>query len=138
MKIWSSMVHFIRTGAFNILQYSKDIKVCIMNLYINLACLFVCPCLSNKRQNGWTNRAQFFCGISRYPREGLWTIKFSKICLYQNSIFENFENPRNFFSKIRKIFCFCFLVTRRTPVYFISNKKFYKWNKRWARRALKA
>ena len=98
-------------------------------------CLGVCLFVSNKRQNGWTDRAQIFGVTSQDPREGLWMIKFSKICLYQNSIFENFENPRNFFSKIREIFCFCYLLTRRTPVYFISNTNFYKWNKRWARSA---
>ena len=104
------------------------------HLYINLACLsvclFVCLFVSNKRQNGWTDRAQIFCGSSRDPREGLWMIKFSKICLHQNSIFENFENPRIFFLKIREIFCFCYLLTRRTPVYFISNTNFYKWKSR--------
>ena len=107
------------------------------NLYINLACLsvclFVCLFVSNKRQNGWTDRAQIFCGTPRKPREGLWMIKFSKICLHQNSIFESFKNPRNFFLKIREIFCFCYLLTRRTTVYFISNTNFYKWNKKWAR-----
>ena len=73
-------------------------------LYINLACLFV----SNKRQNGWTDRAQFFCRTSRDPREGLWKIKISNICLHQNSIVIKFlkilkihetfcENPRIIF-----------------------------------------
>jgi len=42
-----------------------------LHLSINLACLFV----SNKRQNGWTDRAQIFCGTSRDHREGLWMIK---------------------------------------------------------------
>ena len=37
--------------------------------------------------------------------------------------------------KIRENFCFCYLLTRRTPVYFISNKKFYKWNKSLEKRA---
>ena len=35
---------------------------------------------------------KFFCGTSLDPMEGLWMIKFSKICLLQNSFF---ENPRN-------------------------------------------
>ena len=47
-------------------------------------CLFVCLFVSNKRQNGWTDRAQFFCGTSHDPRKGLWMIKFSKICLELN------------------------------------------------------
>ena len=32
-------------------------------------------------------------------------IEFSEISLYQNTIFENFEYPRNLFDKIREIFC---------------------------------
>jgi len=41
----------------------------------------VCPFVTNKRQNGWTDRAQILCRTSRDPREGLWMIKISKICL---------------------------------------------------------
>ena len=83
-----------------------------MYLYINLACLsvclFVCLFVSNKRQNGWTDRAQILCGTSRDPREGLWMIEILNICLHQNSIFIKFfkilkihetfcENPRIIF-----------------------------------------
>ena len=70
-----------------------------------LVCLFVClgVCLfvSNKRQNGWTDRAQIFCGTSKDPREGLWMIKISNICLHQNSIVIKFLK----ILKIREIFC---------------------------------
>ena len=41
------------------------------NLFINLACLSVCLFVSNKRQNGGTDRAQILCGAPRNPREGL-------------------------------------------------------------------
>ena len=75
-------------------------------LYINLACLFVCPFVSNKRQNRWTDRAQILCGISRDPREGLWMIKFSKISKI-NEIF--FIKSANFFVFV--------LLTRRTPMF---------------------
>ena len=34
----------------------------------------VCLFVSNKRENGWTDRAQIFCGTSRDHREGLWII----------------------------------------------------------------
>ena len=68
-------------------------------LYINLACLSVCLFVSNKRQNGWTDRAQIFWGILRDPREGLWMIKFSK------------RRTLMLFEKLR------------TPMYFISKKK---------------
>ena len=57
--------------------------------------------VSNKRQNGWTDRAQIFCGTSRDPREGLWMIKISYICLHQNSIFIKSLN----ILKIHEIFC---------------------------------
>ncbi len=47
------------------------------HLYINLVCLFD---VSNKRQNGWTDRAQIFCGTSHDHREGLWIINILKMC----------------------------------------------------------
>jgi len=46
-------------------------------LLSNILCLSnvnVCFFVSNKRQNGSTDRAQIFCGTSREPREGLWMI----------------------------------------------------------------
>ncbi len=56
-----------------------------------------------------TDRAQF-CGTSRDPREGLWMIQFLKICFLQNSVFENFENPRNFLEIPRNFVCFYFTI----------------------------
>ena len=73
-------------------------------------CLSVCPFVSNKRQNGWTDRAQILCGTSHDPREGFWIIEFSNIF----AIF------------------FCMNSTMYTK------RKFYKLNKRWGRSALKA
>jgi len=64
-------------------------------------CLSVFLFVSNKRQNGWTDRAQIFCGIFRDPREGLWMIKISNICLHQNSISIKFFK----ILKIHEIFC---------------------------------
>ena len=97
--------------------YKFGLSVCLF------VCLSVCLFVSNKRQNGWTDRAQIFCGTSHDPREGLWMIKFLKICLHQNSIF---ENPRNFL--------FLLFVNKEKPCVLY----FEKWNKRWARSALKA
>ena len=85
-------------------------------------CLFVCLFVSNKRQNGWTDRAQNFCGTSCDPREGLWMIKFSKICLYQNSIFKNFGNPRNFFWKSAKFFFVICLQGEALCILFLQMK----------------
>ena len=63
---------------------SFRIKFCIPSIF--KFGLSVCLFVSNKRQNGRTDRAQIFCGTSREPREGLWIIKISNISLYQNSI----------------------------------------------------
>ena len=46
-------------------------------------------------------------------REGLQMIKISKICFKQNLIFINFENPRNFFYRIRELFLFLLKCIRR-------------------------
>ena len=64
-------------------------------------CLSVCFFVSNKRQNGWTDRAQIFCGTSRDPMEGLWMIEILNICLHHNSIFIKFLEILN----IHEIFC---------------------------------
>ena len=61
----------------------------------------VCLFVSNKRQNGWTDRAQIFCVASMDSREGVWIIKISNICLHQNSIVIKFLK----ILKIREIFC---------------------------------
>jgi len=86
-------------------MFLKTLFLMQVYLYINLACLFVCLfiCLfvSNKCQNGWTDRAQTFCGTSRDRREGLWMIKISNMCLHQNSIFIKFFK----ILKIHQIFC---------------------------------
>ena len=71
--------------AMNHVHLSMDILQYIMYMYPHILlscnlCLGVCLGLfvSNKRQNGWTDRAQIFCGTSRDHREGLWTIKIFK------------------------------------------------------------
>ena len=47
--------------------------------------------------------------------KGLWMIKILNICLQQNLIFENSENPRNFLLKSTSCFLFCFrMYTKRT------------------------
>ena len=75
--------------------YKFGLSVCLF-VWVSV-CLFV----SNKRQNGWTDRGQIFCGTSRDPREGLWMIKISNICLHQNSISIKFFK----ILKIHEIFC---------------------------------
>ena len=79
-----------------------NMDVYFISIYkFGLSVFFVCLFVSNKRQNGWTDRAQIFCGTSRDPREGLWKIKISNICLHQNSIVIKFLK----ILKIREICC---------------------------------
>ena len=71
-----------------------------LRLYIYLACLAVCPFVSNKRQH-------IFCGTSRDPREGLLMIEFSKIASIQ-ILFLKILKSMIFFYKIAIFVCFCF------------------------------
>ena len=97
------------------------------NLYINLACLsvclFVCLFVSNKRQNGWTDRAQIFCGTSRDPREGLWMIKiqiFVSIKIRSSLNFFKFWKSTKFFVKIRELFFVLFYDVHKENMFTIN------------------
>ena len=80
------------------------------NLYKYFASLGACMFVFNKRQKGWTNCAQFFCGISSDPRDGLFSmIKISK----NSNIIQfswNLKNLRILFIKSANFFCFCFII----------------------------
>ena len=59
-------------------------------------CLSICLFVPNKRQNGWTDRAQIFCGKSRDHRKGLWMIK---------KIFQDFlKQLRNFLINTQSVY----------------------------------
>ena len=64
----------------------------------------VCLFVSNKRQNGWTDQTQILFGTSRDPREGLWIIKTSKICVSTLFIFCKIMKMRKKYHEIRKLF----------------------------------
>ena len=74
--------HHVTTG--KVYEWSKISNICLHknSIFISIykfglsACLFVCLFVSNKRQNGWTDRAKFFCGTSRDHRKGLWMFCF--------------------------------------------------------------
>ena len=87
-------------------------------LYINLARPSVCLFVSNKRQNGWTDRAQFFCGTSRDHREVYEWSKFQifvSIKIRSSLNFWKFWKSTKFFVKICELFLFCFtMYTKRT------------------------
>ena len=70
------------------------------DIYTLLVYLFVCLFVSNKKSKR-LNRSgpNFLWDI--YPREVLWMIKISNICLHQNSIFIKFLK----ILKIHEIFC---------------------------------
>ena len=57
-------------------------------VFIYFTCLSVClsAFVSNKRQNGWTERAQFCVVPHLFTKEGLKMIKILKFCLQQNVI----------------------------------------------------
>ena len=52
-----------------------------LHLYIYFACLFVCPFVSNKRQNGWTDRVQKFVWDLTWPQERFNDQNFKNLCL---------------------------------------------------------
>ena len=60
-------------GAISLAIFATSIYKFGSSVWV-LVCLFV----SNKRQNGWTDRAQIFCGTSRDHREDLWMTKIFK------------------------------------------------------------
>ena len=81
--------------------------------------MLVCPFVSNKRQNGWTNRAHIFCGTLRDPRQDIWMIDFKNL-LWIKFVFWKFWKYLDFFKSAKFLFVFvlqCY--TKRT----ILNKK---------------
>ena len=105
---WASNKYFFRRGH----EY---------NLYINLACLSVCLFVCLYPINIKTAEPigpKFFVGSRGTPGK-----------VYGGSIFKKFASIKirilkilkihEMFLKIREIFCFYYLLTRRSPVYFI-------------------
>ena len=80
----------------------------------SLSWIFVIKSVSKKfkvssRQNGWTDRVQFFCEISRDPREDFWMINFQKFASIKIRFLKILKVHEIFFYKIREIVCFCFI-----------------------------
>ena len=82
-------------------------------LYTNLACLGVFLFVSNKSQNGWTDRAQILCGTSRDHREVYEWLKLKKIVFRSFLVLKNFENARKKFMKFANFFIIFFYCTKR-------------------------
>ena len=101
-----------------------------LHLYIYVlclsVCLLVCPFVSNKLQNGWTDRAQFF-----------WNLTWPQGRFMDDRIFTNLLLIKLDFWKfwkstiliIREFFCFV--------LHCIQRENVFKWNRRWAWRPWK-
>ena len=76
--------------------------------------VFVCLFISDKGQNGWTDRAQILCVTSRDPRECIWMIKVLKICVLKFFIFVKFwKCAKNTMKSANFFFGFCFILYKR-------------------------
>ena len=118
-----SILHF-RPGFRHQQIFNTSLNICIYitrqicsSEWVSLS-LFV----SNKRQNGWTDRAKIFSGTSRDPREE-----------YGWSNFQKFACNKIRLLKIRELFvCFLFVLQCK------QREHVHNWNSRWTRSALKA
>ena len=102
-------------------------------IYICFACLglflgFVCLFVFNKRQNGWTDQAQLFCGTSRMTP--------GKVYGWSN--FQKFATNKIQFLKILKSTIFIKNVNFVFVLQCIQKEHVHNWNRRWALSALKA
>ena len=90
-----------------------------LNLYINLACLGVCLFVSNKHQNGWTDRAQIFVE-RKEGREASWISSLFKFS-YQSrkSQFKAINDPKWCETPCRKINCAKIIILERIYILFI-------------------
>ena len=95
--------------------YKFGLSVCLS------VCLFVCLFVSNKRQNGWTDRAQILCGTSRDPRESLWMIKiFVSIKIRSSLNFWKFWKSTKFFVKNPRIIFVLFYDVHKENMFTIN------------------
>jgi len=109
------------------LNTSTGYRVCLKKFWPN-SCLFE----SNKRQNGWTDRAQIFLGLHVTTGNG-WS-NFQKFPSTKIRFLKILNIREICLIKSAKLFvCFCFtMYTKR------SLKHVHNWNWRWARNGLKA
>ena len=96
-------------------QFKFNRNLVYLNIY--LACLFVCLFVSNKRQNGWTDRAQPLCGISRDKT----TVMFIDDIIFINLLLTKFDfwkflNPRILLIKSEKFVVLLYNVYKENNV----------------------
>ena len=105
---------------FSFLKTKTRKKTPLHYIYTLLVCLFV----SNKRENGWTDRTQSLCGTSHDPRQDLGIII---MCL---KVF--FCNILKCVKNMMKSANFIFLLYKEK---MLTDKATIKsWNRRWARK----
>ena len=91
----------------------RPLRLVYINLACQVVCLFIClsVCLYPiKSQNGWTDRAQIFCGTSTPGKFYEWSkfqIFFS-IKIRSSLNFKKFWKSTKFFCENLRIFSFCF------------------------------
>ena len=120
LNIYSQIYLFaicVRTVLSTVWLYSVQYAVVYMSIYkFGLSvCLFVCLFVSNKRQNGWTDRAQFFVGPSVTSKKVYGWSNFQNLPLTKFDFWKFGKFPKFCFYKIREVFvCFWFTMYTKT------------------------
>ena len=96
---YHSFIHSWFLATVNMFNPSPSYFIChYLSIYIYILCFSVCLFVSNKRQNGWTDRVHFFLPQGRFM---------------DDRIFKKFASNKIRILKILKIhefFCYCFTV----------------------------
>ena len=79
---------------------------------------FFLPIQSNKRQNGWTDRAHILCGTSHDLREGLRMLKITKMCpkVFLDFFVKFWKNVRKNIIKSANFFFLLILLRRCSQI----------------------
>ena len=86
-------------GVFFELCFYNDCRIlqCVSRTHDNsknILWLSDCPFISNKRQNGLTDRAQILCGTSYDPIAWFMDAKITKLCFLKFLIFVKFRKQK--------------------------------------------
>ena len=129
ISLWFQVFYYWQTNASDTIirvSFKKwffiHISSKITFIYINIwlvclgVCLFVCIQKKSKRRN---QSGPNFVWDFAWPQERFMDDQIFKNLSPLKFDFWKFWKSTKFFWKIREIFCFCYLFTRRSPVYFI-------------------
>ena len=91
---------------------------------MNFACLsVVCSFVSNKRQNGWTDRPKFGLGPLMTPGKINGWSKFQILAFNKIRLSLHLKIHEIIFIKSANFFCFCFTM--------YTKRKCWHWKRRW-------